>query len=175
MSCHHFVGQNLWSISIARVHCVASSSLFTQPGTIWLCSVWCQACTTGWEISNKRRTTGGWPWVGLQHPKEWFHEALRKLPMIAMIYRPGRGLCWSSSCVVFGLIAANETSPNYFWMPLVHMQPLICWGAGKTSGSGCELVLYDMLCLRSQVVWGVSLSGAYDSRHVLEQYCLFVT
>jgi len=91
---HHFVGQNLWSIIIARVHCVTSSYLFTQPGTIWLRSVWYptkgapQEADHEWDCSTA---------------KDWFSEAIGKLPVMTAIYIPGKGICWASSCLLLSL------------------------------------------------------------------------
>jgi len=56
MSQHNIVSctdqsQNLWGINITRVHCDASSSMFTQPGSIWLHSVRHQGCSMWREIS----------------------------------------------------------------------------------------------------------------------------
>jgi hypothetical protein len=34
---------------------------------------------------------------------DWFFEAIGKLSMMTATYRPGKGICWASSCLLFSL------------------------------------------------------------------------
>jgi hypothetical protein len=76
-----YTSQNLWVINITRACCVSSSSLFTWPGSPWLCSV----VTTSrmhYAVSDFCLEHSQAPvheWYHKTH-KEWFCEDAWKLP-----------------------------------------------------------------------------------------------
>jgi hypothetical protein len=152
---HHFVGQNLWSIIIARVLCVTSSYLFTQPGTIWLrsdikCAQRCERYPTKEALQEADHE---WD---CSMAKDWFCEAIAKLPMMT-IYRPGKRICWTSNCLLFSLKIRKLLQMR--WVLFIpECLSYIC-GLRFIEGQAIRLVAGGNRCCMISNVWDQRLCG----------------
>jgi len=90
--------------------------------------------------------------------KDWFCEAVRKLPMMMTIYRPGKGIHWASSCLLFSL----KIKLLQMWRVLIISEcPSYIRGLWFVEGQARYLVVSGNSCYVISHVWDQRLCGGF--------------